>query len=62
MMKKRKIDLLNILKYGMVVVFIVYIVFLLSREGGKDDKQEYPGCCQDRRDEEGDDPGFKEIL
>ena len=36
MMKKRKIDLLNILKYGMVVVFIVYIVFLLSREGGNE--------------------------
>ena len=35
-MKKRKIDLLNILKYGMVVVFIVYIVFLLSREGGNE--------------------------
>ena len=36
MMKKRKIDLLNILKYGMVVLFIVYIVFLLSREGGNE--------------------------
>ena len=36
MMKKRKIDLLNILKYGMVIVFIVYIVFLLSREGGNE--------------------------
>ena len=35
-MKKRKIDLLNILKYGMVIVFIVYIVFLLSREGGNE--------------------------
>lgn len=36
MMKKRKIDLLNILKYGMVIVFIVYIVLLLSREGGNE--------------------------
>ena len=26
--EEAKIDLLNILKYGMVVVFIVYIVFL----------------------------------
>lgn len=35
-MKRRRIDLINILKYGMVVVFIVYIVFLVSRQGAND--------------------------
>ena len=35
-MKRRKIDLINILKYGMVLVFVVYIIFLVSRQGGND--------------------------
>ena len=35
-MKKHRIDLLNILKYAMVIVLLVYIGFLLSQEGGKD--------------------------
>lgn len=35
-MKKQKMDLLNILKYTMVIVLIAYVVFLLSREGSKD--------------------------
>ena len=33
-MKKQGINLLNVVKYAMVGVFIAYIVFLLSREGG----------------------------
>ena len=35
-MKKHRIDLLNILKYAIVIVLLVYIGFLLSQEGGKD--------------------------
>ena len=33
-MKKQKFDILNLLKYAMVLVFIAYIVFLNIREGG----------------------------
>lgn len=35
-MKKQKIDWLNILKYAIVVVFIVYIEMLLAQEGSGD--------------------------
>ncbi|MGN1377039.1 MAG: DUF4358 domain-containing protein [Dorea sp.] len=35
-MKRRKIDLINILKYGMVLVFVIYIIFLVSSQGGND--------------------------
>ena len=35
-MKKRKFDLINILKYAMVVVFIVYIALLVSQENTDD--------------------------
>lgn len=35
-MKKQKMDWLNLLKYGMVVVLIVYIAVLLSQEGSGD--------------------------
>ena len=34
--KDGRLDLLNILKYFMVLVFIGYIVFLLSRESADD--------------------------
>ena len=33
-MEKQKFDILNLLKYAMVLVFIAYIVFLNIREGG----------------------------
>lgn len=33
-MKTQKIDILNVLKYAMVLVFIGYIVFLIQQEGG----------------------------
>ena len=35
-MKKRKFDLINILKYAMVVVFIAYIALLVSQENTDD--------------------------
>lgn len=35
-MKNGKIDLINILKYLMVLVLIMYVVFLISREGSSD--------------------------
>ena len=35
-MKKRKFDLINILKYAMVVVFISYIALLVSQENTDD--------------------------
>ncbi len=33
-MKKRRIDIINILKYGMVAVIIAYVAVLLARQGG----------------------------
>lgn len=33
-MKTNRIDLINILKYGMIVVIIAYIIFLIVRQGG----------------------------
>ncbi len=33
-MKKRRIDIINILKYAMVVVIIAYVAVLLARQGG----------------------------
>lgn len=33
-MKKDEIDILNILKYGMVVILVIYVAVLLSMEGG----------------------------
>ena len=35
-MKNGKIDLINILKYLMVLVLVMYVVFLISREGSSD--------------------------
>lgn len=35
-MKNGKIDLINIMKYLMVVALIAYVVFLISREGSND--------------------------
>lgn len=34
--KRQSIDLLNVLKYLMVLVFLAYIVFLVSRESADD--------------------------
>lgn len=33
-MEKRRIDVLNVLKYGMLLVIIAYIIVLVAREGG----------------------------
>lgn len=33
-MKKVKLDIINILKYGMLLVIIVYVVILLAAQGG----------------------------
>lgn len=33
-MKKGRIDLINILKYGMLLVIIVYVILLLAAQGG----------------------------
>lgn len=33
-MKRRRIDIINILKYGMVIVIIAYVAVLLARQGG----------------------------
>lgn len=33
-MKRSKIDVINILKYGMLLVIIVYVVLLLASQGG----------------------------
>lgn len=33
-MKKGRIDIINILKYGMVLVIFIYVVFLVIGQGG----------------------------